>query len=258
MNKIPRLVLIFLALILIIGGAFASISPLIEFSKRNLLGWKKTSAEVSGYSPIVTDNGDKNYVAILSYQVENSRYELSRNNGKKIPSFDETTTVYYNPKKIDEAVFGEYAIWNLAILIFPICGVVILFLNIFDRKRQLGFETEEDNIKTISKIQNSEVRLLGKIVNVESRVSPSGMNVGVAIVSAKLPDGKLKHFRSEQIEGLTAGLLVSYLANPSPISVSVRNGNYDDYYIENEEILAAIRKSFDTVRQINLKGDKDV
>ena len=237
-------------------GVPLSISPVLEFSKRNFLGWTKTKAEVAGFTTQTSPSGSVEYLVNFSYEVENIRYEIIQSNGNKTPSFDEIRTVFYNPKNFNDATLGEYSILNLAVLIVPISGLILLIFGILNIKKSKTatkkFETETENDSIVAKNQLSEKKIFGTIVNVESVVLPNGINYGIAIIQAKLPSGEIKQFRSEQIEGLTAGLLVGYQANPTPIAVSVSSGNIDDYYVNSEEIISAIRKSFEAVRQINL------
>lgn len=245
---------VFVSLIMIVGGAILSISPIVEFSKRNFLGWKKTTAEVSGFTPISSESGERQNLTTLSYQIENSRFEVIRNDGARQPSFDESATVFYNPKKPSDAVIGDYPIWNLAILSLPIAGFILFFIALKLLKKPQTyqkFETEDDNISAISKMQNSEKILYGNIIDVESEVFPNGVSYGRAVVLVKLPDGRIFNFKSDKIEGLTAGMFVSYFANPTPISISLRAGDFNDYYINSDEILLAVKKSFEGIREGN-------
>ncbi len=253
--------IIFAGIVLLVLGVSLSVAPITEFAKRNFLGWKKATAEMASFTTRTLANGSVEYLATFSYQIDNARYEIIQSNGEKIPSFDETKPVFYNPKNFSDATLGDFSILNLAVLVVPISGLILLvfgILNIRKAKTAGFFETEAENDAVVAKNQLSEVKLFGTIVNVESFILPNGVNSGVAIIQAKLPSGAIKQFRSEQIEGLTAGLLVSYQANPTPISISVSGGNMDDYYIDSEEIISAIRKSFETVRQINLDKEENV
>lgn len=250
---------IILGLIMLIGGGFFSISPIVEFSKRNLLGWKKVSGSVTSADKQVISDNNYNYIVGVSYSESVERVIEFKYNSREFPTFGTPKTIYFNENNSLNFAVGEFSNWNLIVLLLPLAGVFMLYLAIVDcKKPRQNFETEEQNLAEISKIQNSEMKIFGEIVNVESEILPGGMSVGVAIIRAKLPNGEFKIFKSEQIEGLTAGLLVSYLAQPSQISVSVRNGNFDDYYINSEEILDAVKKSFKVVRDVNLKEEKDV
>lgn len=239
------------------AGIWLSISPVAEFSKRNLFGWKKVTGEVSSSEKQVVSNDEFYYIVGVSYTESAERVIEFKYNSREFPGFGAPKTIYFNTNNSLNFVIGDYEIWNLAVLILPIAGLAMLifgFSNLNKIKRTQVFETEEENLAKISKIQNSEMQIWGTIINVETEFLSNGMNAGRAIIRAQLPSGEWKNFKSEQIEGLTAGLLVSYQANPSQISISVRNGDFDDYFVNSEEIIAAIKKSFETVRDVNIGG----
>lgn len=112
----------------------------------------------------------------------------------------------------------------MAVLILPIAGIFLIFGD-FEFPENQAVKNSKPKSKTWQKFRKyripKKLRFLGEITNVESEILPSGMNVGRAVIRAQLPSGEFRNFKSEQIEGLTAGLLVSYLARPSKIPVLV-------------------------------------
>ena len=260
MRKKSNILVLFLGVFALIFGILISISPVAEFSKRNFLGWKKVVAEVtSADKKVISDNGFY-YEVGASYSESAEKVIEFKYSSKEFPEFGSPKTIYFDEKNTLNFAVGDFSSWNLAVLILPIAGIFLIFLAISSSKKSSSqkFETEEQNLAEISKIQNVETKIFGEITNVESEILPSGMNVGRAVIRAQLPSGEFRNFKSEQIEGLTAGLLVSYLARPSKISVSVRNGDFDDYFVDSEEIIEAIKKSFETVRDVNLEKEKNV
>ena len=253
-KNLINLAIILTGIGLIIWGGMLAIPQVGGAYKR--IAWSKTTAQVAGYTSKVFENGTVKYTAILNYEIDGGmRQEIlsePRNAAPQIGSFE---TIYRNPNNPTEAVNDEYSWLNLAVLIVPLSGLFLVVLGLKNLKtspkKQLEFENEEQNSAAISRIQNAEIKLYGNISHVESVVLANGMNAGRAVIPARLPSGEVRNFYSDQIEGLTDGLLVSYFAQPIPISISVKNDNYEDYYIDSEEILAAIRKSFELVRTVN-------
>jgi hypothetical protein len=252
-KNLINLVIILVGAGLIIWGGMLSMTPIKETFRR--LTWRKVSASVAGFEKQIEPSGSVKYLSVLDFDVDGVIHEIYSSPKSETPQIGGFEEIYYNPSNPNQAVSGGYSIFNLAVLIVPLSGLFLMILGLKNLKtspkKQIKFEDEEQNSAAISKIQNAEVKLYGNISHVESVVLANGMNAGRAVIPARLPSGEVRNFYSDQIEGLTDGLLVSYFAQPIPISISVKNDNYEDYYIDSEEILAAIRKSFELVRTVN-------
>ena len=112
--------------------------PITEFAKRNFLGWKKATAEMASFTTRTLANDSVEYLATFSYQIDNARYEIIQSNGEKIPSFDETKPVFYNPKNFNDATLGDFSILNLAVLVVPISGLIFCRVGIVRNLKTIG------------------------------------------------------------------------------------------------------------------------
>ena len=148
--------IIFAGIVMLVLGVGLSIAPITEFAKRNFLGWTKTTAEVASFTTRTLSNGSVEYLTTFSYQIDNARYEIVQSNGNKAPSFDEVKTVFYNPKNFSDATLGDFSILNLAVLVVPISGLILLvfgILNIRKAKTAGFFETEAEKVIDKRKIK---------------------------------------------------------------------------------------------------------
>lgn len=245
---------------MVLVGVSLSISPVVEFSKRNFLGWKKVPAEIVGFNKRTNSSGNIEFISVVDYKIDENINEVLISAGETAPQIGQHTTIYYDPQNPSEFAYDDLPILNLIVLIIPISGVILMIFSIsnFKKRQKLEkFETEEQNEAIVSRIKNSGTKIFGEIIDVEVSNSPNGASVGRAVIRAKFA-GREQIFRSGSIEGLTPGLLVSYLANPMPVSILISGNDTEDYYVESEEILEVIKKSFETVREVNLTKERNV
>ncbi|MDO4872125.1 MAG: DUF3592 domain-containing protein [bacterium] len=239
---------------LIASGVIFGRPAFEDFAKRNFYGWKEVEGEYSSQRTQVEGSNVLNFET-FSYVYDDSgrRQEIEINLGAKKPQWTDTIKIWYNPENPADAVAGEYNYFHLAILALPILGLISMIWGVirFRKARKMisktpqnNFENSKSSAAPLVENSNPEMKIMGNISDVEMLNSANGKPAGRAVVMARLPNGEMRKFLSEPIEGLTAGLLVRYLANPVAVSISVHGENYDDYYLSSEEVLLAFHQSF--------------
>lgn len=230
MNKLKTL--IFGTILLALG--FVILWPNLDFLiKENFGGWARTVGQVDGFNKKI--EGDRVFFEpVFNFEVGGVLQEKLLAKTEVSPEIGRQASVLFDPQNPTQAIIGGLEIWRFVGILPIIVGVLAIFS--FNKKPQIHLETEEENLRHINKLKRTGVEIKGQIIDIEV----IDIHHAKAIIRAKTVGGLTKNHRSAPIEGLTDGALVGYLSDPRPISIYVNPENPEDYFVNSEDVLAAI------------------